>query len=241
MRVGIIGAGNMGSAFARRLAAAGHDVAITSRDIGDAEKVARTAAGSSRAVPHQEIGDNVDVLIAATPFPNQIEALQSSGRLDGRTVVEISNPVNEDVSGLAVGHTTSAAEEIAKAIPGANVVKAFNTVFAQVLGDKPPRGDDPKVQVFYAGDDEGAKRRVRSLIESMGFEPVDAGPLRNARALEPMGMLNIYLGYVAKLGTDIALAVRKVSQQPARPRADEVLVSPKAGVADQAEQEPRAG
>lgn len=229
----------MGTAFARRLAAAGHDVAITSRDPGDAEKVARTAAGSTRVVPQQEIGGNVDVLIAATPFPSQIEALQSSGRLDGMTVVEISNPMNEDMSGLAIGHTTSAAEEIAKAIPGAKVVKAFNTVFAQVLGDKPPRGDEAKVQVFYAGDDESAKRQVRSLIESMGFEPVDAGPLRNARSLEPMGMLNIYLGYVAKLGTDIALAVRKVSQQPARPRADDRVVRPKGGVADQVDREPR--
>lgn len=111
------------------------------------------------------------------------------------------------MSGLAIGHTTSAAEEIAKALDGARVVKAFNTVFAQVLGD----GRTTGVQVFYAGDDENAKRTVRSLIDSLRFEPIDAGPLRNARLLEPIGMLNIYLGYMAKMGTDIAPGVRKVS------------------------------
>jgi predicted dinucleotide-binding enzyme len=127
------------------------------------------------------------------------------------------------MSGLSVGFTTSAAEEIQKAVPTAKVVKAFNTVFAQVLAERPAGAGAATVQVFYAGDDDGAKRTVRSLIESMGFDPVDAGPLRNARLLEPLGMLNIYFGYVAKLGTDIAPAVRKVAPpattaRPATPR-----------------------
>jgi 8-hydroxy-5-deazaflavin:NADPH oxidoreductase len=213
MKVGIIGAGNMGSAFARRLSAAGHDVFITSRDIEDAKKVATSVGPKVRAVPQQQLADSVDILIAATPYANQAEALRASGRVEGKPVVEISNPLKPDMSGLAVGHTTSAAEEVAKATQGAKVVKAFNTVFAQVLGDRPPSASGAKVQVFYAGDDDAAKRSVRSLIESMGFEPLDAGPLSNARYLEPMGMLNIYLGYAAKMGTDIAPAVRKVSQQ----------------------------
>jgi predicted dinucleotide-binding enzyme len=211
MKVGIIGAGNMGSAFARRLSAAGHDVFITSRDIEDAKKVAASVGPKVRAVPQQQLAENVDLVIAATPFANQADALRASGRIEGKPVVEISNPLKPDMSGLAVGHTTSAAEEIAKATQGAKVVKAFNTVFAQVLGDRPASA--AKVQVFYAGDDDAAKRTVRSLIESMGFEPVDAGRLSNARYLEPVGMLNIYLGYMAKMGTDIAPAVRKVSQQ----------------------------
>jgi 8-hydroxy-5-deazaflavin:NADPH oxidoreductase len=109
---------------------------------------------------------------------------------------------------------------VAKSARGAKVVKAFNTIFAQVLGDRPAGAAG--VQVFYAGDDDAAKRTVSSLIESMGFEPVDAGPLSNARYLEPVGMLNIYLGYVAKMGTDIAPAVRKVSRQAPASRADEV-------------------
>jgi 8-hydroxy-5-deazaflavin:NADPH oxidoreductase len=105
------------------------------------------------------------------------------------------------MSGLTVGFDSSAAEEIQKAVPGARVVKAFNTVFAQVLGGD---GASQNVQVFYAGDDDGAKQTVRTLIESAGFEAVDAGPLTNARYLEPMGMFNIYLGYMAGRGTSVA-------------------------------------
>ena len=223
MRVGIIGAGNMGSAFARRLSAAGHDVFITSRDIQDANKVASSVRNRVKAVPQAQLADSVEVVIAATPFQNQVDALRASGRLADKTVIEISNPLKPDMSGLAVGHTTSAAEEVAKSTPDAKVVKAFNTVFAQVLGDQPKPG--AKVQVFYAGDDAAAKRNVRSLIESMGFEPIDAGPLSNARYLEPVGMLNIYLGYMAKMGTDIAPAVRKIGQpevadRPTRPSTE---------------------
>jgi predicted dinucleotide-binding enzyme len=226
MRIGIIGAGNMGSAFARRLSSAGHEVFIASRDIEDATNVARSLGGTVRAMPQQQLAEGVDVLVAATPYAQQADALRSSGRLEGKTVVEISNPLKPDMSGLAVGHTTSAAEEVAKAVPGAKVVKAFNTIFAQLLAAGPTSASAASVQVFYAGDDAPAKRTVRSLIDSMGFEPIDAGPLSNARYLEPVGMLNIYLGYVAKMGTDIAPAVRKVSQQPTGAGADEVARQP---------------
>ncbi len=222
MKVGIVGAGNMGSAFARRLGSAGHDVFIASRDIEDARKVAASVGAKVRAVPQQQLAESVDVVIAATPYQEQANALRASGPLEGKPVVEISNPLTPDMSGLVVGHTTSAAEEVAKAVRGARVVKAFNTVFAQVLGDRPAGTGAAKVQVLYAGDDDAAKRAVRSLIESMGFEPLDVGPLSNARYLEPVGMLNIYLGYVAKMGTDIAPAVRKVSQPPAESQADQV-------------------
>ena len=241
MRVGIIGAGNMGSAFARRLSAAGYDVLIASRDAEDARNVAGALGGAVRAVPQHQLAEGADLLIAATYYPSQVDALRASGRLEGKTVVEISNPLKPDMSGLAIGHTTSAAEEVAKALPGARVVKAFNTVFAQVLaGPATGGGGGAAVQVFYAGDDEGAKRTVRSLIESMGFEPVDAGPLSNARYLEPMGMLNIYLGYVAKMGTDIALAVRKASRETTEARADQSARQPaQSAGAGGRDQEPR--
>src|SRR5918998_5850678 len=156
MKVGIVGAGNMGSAFARRLSAAGHDVFISSRDVEEARTAAASGGPNVEAVPQERLADNVDVVIAATPFPNQVDALRASGRLDGKTVVEISNPMKEDMSGLAIGLTTSAAEEVAKAAPGAKVVKAFNTVFAQVLAGDSTRASAAKVQVFYAGDDDAA-------------------------------------------------------------------------------------
>ena len=204
MKIGIIGAGNMGSAFAKRLAAAGHDVTITAQDPSHAEQAASAAGGSVRAVPQGQIASGAELLVLATPYGAAAEALREVGDVNGKTVIDISNPLKPDYSGLTVGFSSSAAEEIQKAVPGARVVKAFNTVFAQVLGSEAQSGT--KVQVLYAGDDEAAKDAVRGLIESAGFEAVDAGPLTNARYLEPLGMLNIYFGYMAGRGTGIAPA-----------------------------------
>ena len=204
-KIGIIGAGNMGRAFANRLAAAGHDVAITAKDPAHAEEAAKAAGRSARAVPRDQIARDADVLILATYFPDAPDALRAAGDLRGKTVVDISNPLTPDMSGLSVGFTTSAAEEIQKAVPTAKVVKAFNTVFAQVLGS------GARAQVLYAGDDAGAKEAVRALIESAGFEAVDAGPLANARQLEPLGLLNIYLGYAAGRGTGVAPAWQQLA------------------------------
>ena len=202
MKIGIIGAGNMGSAFAQRLGAAGHEVTITAQDPVHAEQAASAASGNVRAVPQDGIAAGAELLILATPYGSAVEALRSAGDTTGKTVVDISNPLNAEMSGLTVGFTSSAAEEIQKAVPGARIVKAFNTVFAQIVGAEARGGT--KVQVLYASDDEGAKLTVRELVESAGFEPVDAGPLANARYLEPLGMLNIYLGYVAGRGTGSA-------------------------------------
>ncbi|HWE42445.1 MAG TPA: NAD(P)-binding domain-containing protein [Gemmatimonadaceae bacterium] len=199
-KIGIIGAGNMGSAFATRLTAAGHEVAITAKDPAHAEKAAAATGGKARAVKAAEIARNADVVILAIPYGAAADALRAAGDLTGKTVIDITNPLTADMSGLSLGHTTSAAEEIQKAAPKARVVKAFNTIFAPVLGGT------AKAQVLYAGDDAKAKDAVKAIVESAGFEAVDAGPLANARHLEPLGMLNIYLGYVAGRGTAIAPA-----------------------------------
>jgi predicted dinucleotide-binding enzyme len=202
--IGIIGAGNMGSAFARRLAAAGHRVAITAMDPAHAEQAAQAAGAGARAVAATDVAQGADLLILAVPYAAAAEALRAAGDIAGTTVIDISNPGKPDFSGLAVGHTTSAAEEIQKAVPEVKVVKAFNTIFAQVLGG------EARAQVFFAGDDAEAKDRVRALIESAGFAAVDAGPLASARYLEPMGMLNIYFGYMAGRGMNIAPAWQQV-------------------------------
>lgn len=204
MNIGIIGAGNMGSAFAKRLAAAGHQVTITAKGRSHAEEAASGAGKGVRALSPGEIGGSADVLILATPYAASREALKGAGDVAGKVVVEISNPLKPDMSGLVVGLDTSAAEEIQKGAPGARVVKAFNTMFAQVLREA------RKAQVFCAGDDAGAKQVVREIVESLGFEAVDAGPLANARYLEPLGMLTIYLGYSGGMGTKVAPAVDRV-------------------------------
>lgn len=200
MNITVIGSGNMGSGLVKQLTRAGHRVLVTGRDAAKAEALARQYG--ARAVKPAEAGAS-ELIIVATGYADAVAALQSLGRLEGKVVVDITNPLTADYMGLSIGHTTSAAEEIARALPGARVVKAFNTVFAQVL-DEGARLGERAVPVLIAGDDPAAKADVASIARSMGFEVIDAGALRNARYLEPLAGLNIYLGYGAGLGTSIA-------------------------------------
>lgn len=146
----------------------------------------------------------VDAVIVATPYEQAVPALRAAGIREGQVVVDISNPLTPDYAGLTIGHDTSAAEEIAKAFPGTAVVKAFNTLFAQVIAAGPTLADGRVATGFYAGDGERAKETAKALIESIGLQSVDAGPLKNARYLEPLAGLNIHLGYGAGHGTGIA-------------------------------------
>ncbi|HEX7326983.1 MAG TPA: NAD(P)-binding domain-containing protein [Casimicrobiaceae bacterium] len=204
MKITVIGAGNMGSAFVKQLTRAGHQVTVTSRDAVKAQQVAAANKGAV-ARPAAEAAVGADAVVLATGYGDAVAALESVGNLQGKTVIDITNPLTADYMGLTIGHNTSAAEEIAKAVPGAEVVKAFNTVFAQVLSDGPDLAAN-KVTVFVASDSERAKQTTRTLAESIGFQVIDAGGLKNARYLEPVAGLNIYLGYGAGLGTSIAPA-----------------------------------
>ena len=203
MKVLVIGAGNMGSGFVKQLSAAGHNVSLTARDNAKAAAVAAQYA-NAKAVPAAGAAEGQDVVILATGYGDAVTALQSVGSLQGKVVVDITNPLTADYMGLTLGHSTSAAEEIAKAVPGALVVKAFNTVLAQVLGQGSVLADGSQVTVFYSGDDVSAKATVKVLAESLGFVAVDAGGLKNARYLEPVAGLNIYFAYGAGRGTAIA-------------------------------------
>ncbi len=203
MNITVIGAGNMGSAFVKQLTRAGHQVSLTARNLEKAQAVASANPGAT-AVPAATAAAQADVIVLATAFGDAVSALKSIGDLRGKVVIDITNPLTADYMGLTLGHSTSAAEEIAKAVPEAQVVKAFNTLFAQVLADGADFGKGQTVPVFVASDSERAKQTARALAESMGFATIDAGSLKNARYLEPVAGLNIYLGYGAGLGTAIA-------------------------------------
>ena len=203
MKVTVIGAGNMGAAFVKQLTQAGHDVSVTARNLEKAQALAAAHTGA-KAVSQSGAAAAADVFILATGYADAVPALQGVGDLSGKVVIDITNPLTPDYMGLTLGHSTSAAEEIAKAIPGAEVVKAFNTVFATVLADGADFGNGQTVSVFVASDSERAKQTAKALAESMGFATVDAGGLKNARYLEPVAGFNIYLGYGAGLGTSIA-------------------------------------
>jgi len=203
MKVLVIGAGNMGAGFVKQLAAAGHQVSVTARDMTKPKAVAQQF-GATAVLAHNA-ASTADALVVATPYGEAAAALRSVGAQAGTVVIDITNPLTPDYMGLTLGHSTSAAEEIAQAVPGIEVVKGFNTVFAQVLAAGASL-DGQKVTVFLASDSERAKQTAKALAESMGFTTMDAGGLKNARYLEPLAGLNIYFGFGAGLGTAVAPA-----------------------------------
>ena len=203
MNITVIGTGNMGSAFVKQLTRVGHVVRVTGRDLDRAQALAATYPGATAAPAADALGDS-EVIVRATGFDDAVPALRALGQLDGKVVIDITNPLTADYMGLTLGHDTSAAEEIARAVPGIELVKAFNTLFAPMLADGPQFADGQIAPVFFASDSERARQTVKALIDSLGFRAVDAGPLKNARYLEPLAGLNIYFGYGAGLGTAIA-------------------------------------
>ena len=203
MKITILGSGNMAAAFVKQLSAAGHQVRVTGRNLAKVTELAGQYPGVEGLEPRAAAQD-ADAVIVATPYEAAADALRSLGDLSGKVVIDITNPLTPDYMGLTIGHNTSAAEQIAEAFSGAEVVKGFNTLFAQVLAAGADLGDSRKATAFLASDSERAKQTAKALAESMGFETLDAGPLKNARYLEPLAALNIYFGYGAGMGATVA-------------------------------------
>ena len=188
MKVAIIGAGNVGRALANSITRAGHDVTIAAKHPEHARELAGQL-GATPADSNAAAAADADVVILAVPFVGAADdvAAEIRGGVAGKTVIDVTNPLKADYSGLAT-NGGSAAEEFQRRLPEANVVKAFNTIFASNQA-KPSR----EVDGFVAGDDAKAKQQVISLVESMGFTPLDVGPLQAARFLEGMAFINIGL------------------------------------------------
>lgn len=182
MRIGILGTGRVGKALGEGWTTAGHEVLFGSRDSARANVPAGTAVRT-----REEAVRASDVVVLAVPFRAVAETLERVGpsAFEGKVLVDVTNPLTAD-GGWAVGFTTSAAEELARRVPRARVVKAFNTVFEEHM--RTGKLDGEPVTLFVAGDDAEAKATVVQLGRDLGFDPVDAGPLRNARFLEPMAM-----------------------------------------------------
>jgi hypothetical protein len=202
MTIAILGAGNMGKGLAKRLADAGEEVVLTARDQKKTTETAKSLGRNVKAAAPSAVA-GADIVIIAVPYSNVGDAIKEAGGLAGKTVIDITNPVGPNMS-QAVSGDSSAAEEIQKLAPQAKVVKAFNTIFSTLLDLK---YGGPGPQVFVAGTDATAKEQVFALIKKIGFEPVDAGPLENARQVEAIGNLNIKLGYALGRGRRIAVGV----------------------------------
>jgi 8-hydroxy-5-deazaflavin:NADPH oxidoreductase len=204
MNIGIIGAGNVGGTLGKRWARNGHRVVFASRD-PQSEKTREAVADSganASAASNAEAAGASDVLLFSTPFNATEEAVRSAGNLAGKIVIDATNPLLPDLSGLALGPRESAAERVAQWAKGAKVIKAFNTVGYNIMEN--PSFEGGKVAMFYCGNDAAAKKTVASLIDELGFEALDAGPLEQARVLEPFAMLWISLAVKYNYGRDFA-------------------------------------
>lgn len=193
--IAILGQGNMGTGLARRLEGR------ATLKLG-----ARQPQGAQLSYADAVAG--ADIVVLAIPFDAALEAVKTLD-LSGKTVLDMTNPITPDFSGLKLGHTTSAAEQLQQAAPDANVVKAFNTIFASLFGAS--LSATAEVPVFVAGNDEAAVNAVAQLAQDAGFAVEKTGGLDGARLLEPVGMLNIRLGYGLGHGTAIAPAWKRLA------------------------------
>ena len=200
MKIAVVGTGNVGGTLGRRWAGNGHQVVFCSRTPdGDRVKALVDASGpNASAAGISEGVATADVVVLATPWPATLASIEAAGNLGGRVVVDCTNPLKPDLSGLAVEEGTSGAEQVAARAKGGRVVKAFNTISSLTMAD--PLFGRERADLLLCGDDEDAKRTVAQLAQELGFEVVDAGPLRAARYLEYLAMLWVHMAYKQNWG-----------------------------------------
>ena len=207
MDIGIIGSGNMGASMGRIWARKGHRVLFSySKDPEKVRATAEAAGPDARAGTPAEAVAFGEVVLLAVPWAAVPDALGAAGPVRGKVLFSCCNCLKPDFSGLVLGTTTSAAEEIARQTPGARVVEALPPM-AQILAAGSRLLGGQQISTFYCGDDPAAKAAVASLLHDLDLEPIDAGPLTSARYIEPAGMLNVQLAYGMGMGPFLATKV----------------------------------
>ncbi len=212
MKLAIIGAGNVGSALGLAWAQkAGHDICFGVRD-PKAEKtqaLLRAIGSKGRATSPADAASLSEIIVLSTPWPATEAAIRSLGNIKGRIVLDATNPLSRGPDGISleIGHGISGGEKVQGWAAGASVYKTLNTTGFGNMAN--PVFNGAKSVMFVAGDDEPNKPKVLRLIGELGFEVVDAGPLRIARLLEPHGMLWIHLALARGLGRDWAFGILK--------------------------------
>ncbi|MEO8024990.1 MAG: NADPH-dependent F420 reductase [Bryobacteraceae bacterium] len=208
MNIAILGTGNVGGALGTHWARVGHHVIFGFRDPESAEAKKLLASSGSNA-NGATVGEAVkagEVVVAALPWP-QVKEILGGLDLNGKILFDCTNPLLPNLAGLEVGTTESGGEQVAVAAAGARVVKVFNTTGFANMADPVYQGK-PTV-MFYCSDDADAKAVAKRLTSDLGFDAVDAGPLTNARLLEPLALLWIWLANIGGLGRDIAFQLVK--------------------------------
>jgi len=204
VNIGVLGTGNMATALGGTWARAGHSVLFGSRDPERGRELAAKVGCGSTGGSYEDAAAFGEVVLLAVPYHVAPAVLTAAGDLAGKTLVDITSAWDTSVRPIqmAVGLTTSAAEELARLAPDAKVVKAFCHVFAEVILE--PSFAGVKADAYYCGDDEEAKGRVAALARDAGLEPLDAGPLSSARQLEPLGLLWMKLARFSGSGPQTA-------------------------------------
>ena len=214
MRIGILGSGLMGGKLGMIFARAGHDVIFSyARSEQKLKRLAREAKGKARAGTPREAAQDADAVLLAVHWLRFDDVLKQAGDLSGKVVLTCSMPMNEDDTELVVGHTSSGAEELAKRMPKARIVAAFGTVPSEVLfGVYEARRKANRPSLVYCGDDRRGKNVAAGLIRDVGFDLVDAGPLRIARYTEPFTMLIAQLACEGKEGPELAYRFERLGK-----------------------------
>jgi len=206
MRIGILGSGLMGGKLGTLFARAGHEVTFSyARSEGKLKQLAKEAGGKATAGSVAEAVREADAVLLAIHWSRLPDVLKQAGDLAGKTLITCSLPMDEANTELVVAHTSSGAEALQQRLPDARVVGAFTTVPSEVFfGVYAARGKPHRPSLVYYGDDAKAKQLAAGLITDVGFEPVDAGPLRIARYAEPFVLLMAQLAYEGDGGPELA-------------------------------------
>ncbi|HXK11565.1 MAG TPA: NAD(P)-binding domain-containing protein [Vicinamibacteria bacterium] len=220
MRIGILGSGLMGGKLGMLFARAGHEVVFSyARREQKLKRLAKEAPGGARAGTPAEAARGADVLLLAVHWSRVDDVLRRAGNLSGKVIVTCSLPMNARNTGLVIGHTSSGAEALAAKERRARVVAAFGTVPSEVLpGVFEARRRATRPSLAYCGDDHAAKGLAAELIHDVGFDPVDAGPLRIARYMEPFGLLVAQLAYEKEASPEIAYRFLRFGRSKIAPR-----------------------
>jgi 8-hydroxy-5-deazaflavin:NADPH oxidoreductase len=207
MKIAIIGAGSVGRALGRAWLGAGHEVTFGVRNPEDPKhrELGHVVGRSVHVADVPAAAAAAEVVVLATPWPATRSAIEAAGTLAGKLVLDCTNPLAPDLSGLTVGHGSSGGEQVAAWAAGASVFKTFNSTGFNIMAS--PVVDGRRALMLFCGDDDSRRAVVEQLVTDVGFEAVDAGGLTAARLLEPFALLWISLAYRCGLGRDFAFAL----------------------------------
>jgi predicted dinucleotide-binding enzyme len=207
MKIGILGAGNVGGTLGQGWARSGHDIVFGVRtpSSDEVKQLLSRCAGHATAGTASDAAAS-DVVVNALPWQATQSTLEGLN-LSGKVLLDCANPLLPDLSGLSVGTTTSGGEMVASWAKGARVVKIFNSTGYNNMAN-PVYAGQP-IPMFYCGDDAAGKQTAAQLARDIGFNPIDAGPLLNARVLEPHAMLWIWMAIKGGFGSDFAFTIAK--------------------------------